>query len=347
MLTQPRAFLHGRRAEQSDGAHNGWRGHQLCSISHSVMSNFIKCIRPLKYLVERLSTAMDSIRINSVTEAVWHGRHCIVKRRLPPGRQISALANTYFELAHVPIRYWSHLGDWRRWEVTCFRMLNRDRFDAIAVGTDAVCLDKIPGESLWAHLRRGTITRGMLTEAAHELRRAHQFWSDDLGGPWSHGDASMSNFIYDQEARRVRLIDFEITHERRLPAVVRHADDLLVFLLDLAGFVSTRRWLPLALAFLRAYARPEVIAELSRRLIVPRGIARIWWNVRTNFVGAARIGWRLAVLRRAILREGPGRQMAQSFRLPAARGPARPDALRRPASQSVREDRTRPLGLAG
>jgi hypothetical protein len=307
----------------------------------------VKHYRPLQYLIDRVSAAMDSAKINSITDRVWQGRSCIVKRRCPLGRQISALANAYFELAHVPIRYWSHLGDWQRWEVNCFRMLNRDRYDAFPVGTDAVCLDRIPGDSLWVHLNRGRITRRMLRGAARELRRAHQFWSDELNGPWSHGDASMSNFIYDEQTHRVRLIDFEIAHESRLPAAVRHADDLMVFLLDLAGFVSQRRWLPMALAFLREYGRAEVMVELSRRLVVPRGIARIWWNVRTNFVGAARIGWRLAALRRAILREGAGREMSDPFMLSAAHAPARPAALRRSASRPARAARRRPLELAG
>src|SRR5207237_6713672 len=99
--------------------------------------------------------------------------------------------------------------------------------------------------------------------------------------------------IYDHAPDRPRLIDFEVFHDKSLPAPVRHADDLLVFLLDLVGFVPKKRWLPMALAFLRAYGDADVIDELRKRLAPPRGIARIWWRVRTNCVDPHKIQRRL------------------------------------------------------
>jgi hypothetical protein len=81
----------------------------------------------------------------------------------------------------------------------------------------------------------------MLESAAKECRRAHQFWRDEFGASWWHGDASMPNVIYEEKTRRARLMDFEIMHKRSLPATTRHADDLLVFLLDMVDKVPTRR----------------------------------------------------------------------------------------------------------
>jgi hypothetical protein len=304
------------------------------------MSNSLRHVHPLRFLADRVTAGLDSIKLNSVAERKWAGHSYIVKRRCAPGRQISALANVYFGLAHVPIRYWSHLGDWQRWELDCFRMLNRDEFEAFPVGADAVCLGRIPGQTLWSHLQRGTITRRILRGAAEELRRAHHFWSDEFNAQWSHGDASMSNFIYDEKSHRVRLIDFEIIHEKCLPAAVRHADDLLVFLLDLAGFVPRRRWLPLALAFLKTYDRREVMVELRRRLVVPSGIARIWWNVRSNFVGAAKIGWRLTELRQAMEREGMVTRRPQTtVTPPASKGQTRQYEVQDLASGFITEYR--------
>jgi hypothetical protein len=80
----------------------------------------------------------------------------------------------------------------------------------------------------------------MLKAAGSEYRPAHHFKNEEFGSAWSHGDASMTNVIYDEETGRSRLIDFEIRHEKSLPATARHADDLLVFLLDLVGRVSSR-----------------------------------------------------------------------------------------------------------
>src|SRR5439155_4610851 len=97
------------------------------------------------------------------------------------------------------------------------------------------------------------------------------------------GDASMPNVIYDEKTNRARLIDFEIIYEKSLPATARHADDLLVFLLDIAGVVPKRQWLPFAISFVKTYGDADVIDELKERLVIPGGLARIWWNVRTNF----------------------------------------------------------------
>ena len=136
--------------------------------------------------------------------------------------------------------------------------------------------DKIPGENLWDHLNRGTLTRQMVEAAATDLRRAHNFWSDEFRGPWSHGDAGMSNVVFNNRTGRVRLIDFEIVHQQSLPAKSRHADDLLVFLLDLIAVAPNPQWFSLALAFLNPYGNAAVLAELKDQLALASGIAWIW-----------------------------------------------------------------------
>ena len=144
----------------------------------------------------------------------------------------------------------------------------------------------------------------MLRAAAREFHRAHQFWSDEFRDRWSHSDATTTNVLYDAKNDRARLIDFEIMHQRSLPAEARHADDLLVFLLDMVGSVSSRQWLPFALCFLNAYGAADVIAELRKRLVLPGGLAWIWWEVRTNFTKPAKVTRRLERLRTEIRRRG-------------------------------------------
>jgi hypothetical protein len=111
----------------------------------------------------------------------------------------------------------------------------------------------------------------MLKSAGSECRRAHHFKNEEFGSGWSHGDALMTNVIYNEKTGRAPLIDFEIRHEKSLPATARHADDLLVFLLDLAGRVSSRQWIRFAICFLRAYGDAAVMRELKKRLVVPTG----------------------------------------------------------------------------
>ena len=60
-------------------------------------------------------------------------------------------------------------------------------------------LDKLPGDNLWEHMNRGTLKAKMLKAAGTEYRRAHHFKSEEFRGGWSHGDASMTNVIYNEK----------------------------------------------------------------------------------------------------------------------------------------------------
>lgn len=250
---------------------------------------------------EALSNAaarfVDSLKINSISKAVRRGRPVVTKRRQVYGGQLSELANLYFRISGLPIRFWTKAKDWQRWEVECFKMLNGDRFRASRLHNNAISIDQLPGENLWEHLNRRTLSRRMMEAAGVEFRRAHQFQSKRFRGPWSHGDAGMANVIYDDKSNRARLIDFEIVHDKALPTLSRHADDLLIFMLDLIATAPGRHWLPLTLAFLDAYDNAPVIAQLARQLAPPSGMAWIWWGVRTSFANPARIRDRLAKLR--------------------------------------------------
>src|SRR6266581_7124392 len=251
-------------------------------------------------LAEVATRLVEALAINSITEKTRRGRRVIVKRRNLHSEQLADLTNLYFHMAEIPIRFWSKVEEWQRWEVGCFEMLNGDRYRAYASGTRCVIAEKLPGESLWEHLNRGTLTRRMLQAAAAEFRRAHQFWSDHFQGRWSHGDGSSQNVIYDSSNNRARLIDFEIVHEKSLATSARQADDLLVFLLDMVGTVPNRQWLPFSMTFLEAYGDAEVIGQLRKLLDLPGGLAWIWWGVRTNFTNPAKVKRRLANLSRAI-----------------------------------------------
>jgi hypothetical protein len=266
------------------------------------MANVLNTILALGGLGETASAAVDSIKINSISHKVRDGRPVVMKTRTPASAQLAEAANLYFRLAEIPISFCADVKEWQRWEVGCFRMLNGDRFHAHTVGRNGVCADKLPGENLWDHVTRGTLTRPMIEAAAREFHRAHQIRSAHFRGPWSHGDATATNVIYDPTAGRARLIDFEIVHDRSLPAPTRHADDLLVFLLDLVGSVLSHQWLPYALCLINTYGEPEVTAEFRKRLVVPTGIARIWWNVRTSFANSAKVSRRLEKLRLALER---------------------------------------------
>jgi hypothetical protein len=248
-------------------------------------------------LVAFAGSLVDQIKINALTRETREGRIVWIKRRRPAAGAIMALANRFFALAGNPVRTLDDTVAWQRWEVGCFLQLHGDGFHAFTHGDHAVGADALPGKSLAVHLDAGELTPHMLSAAGRELRRAHEWRCDEFGGPWSHGDPHTGNFVYDEAGGRARLIDFEVMHDAALSADERHADDLLIFLQDLVGRITTEHWLPSARAFLGAYGRPEIVSALERKLIVPRGIARLWWSVRTTYLSPPELARRIAALR--------------------------------------------------
>jgi hypothetical protein len=88
-------------------------------------------------MLEALSDAtarfVDSLKINSISETVRRGRQVVIKRRHVYSEQLTELANLYFRISGLPVRFWTKTEDWQRWESNCFKMLNGDRFRASCV----------------------------------------------------------------------------------------------------------------------------------------------------------------------------------------------------------------------
>src|SRR5438045_8968973 len=90
------------------------------------------------------ATFVDSLKISSTSEKVRRGRRMMIKRRNIYSEQLADLANLYFRMSGIPIRFWSKAQDWRRWEVKSFRLLNGDRFRTFASGPRTGCNYKLP-----------------------------------------------------------------------------------------------------------------------------------------------------------------------------------------------------------
>src|SRR5204862_3113461 len=117
---------------------------------------------------------VESLKINSITEKAGRNRRVVIKRRNVYGERAASLINFYFRAAGIPIRYVSSVREWRRWEARCFQMLNGDCFRAKVANSRTVTLHKLPGDNLWEHMNRGTLTPQMLKAAGNEYRRAPQ-----------------------------------------------------------------------------------------------------------------------------------------------------------------------------
>jgi hypothetical protein len=75
---------------------------------------------------------------------------------------------------------------------------------------------------------------------------------------------------------------------------------LLIFLQDMVGRICAEQWLPSAQAFLAGYGRPEIVSLLRGRLVVPRGLPRVWWAVRTTYLRSPELERRVQALRESI-----------------------------------------------
>lgn len=251
--------------------------------------------------MSRLLTAagaiIDCIKINALSRETRDGRPVWIKRRRAISGPIIAMANRFFDAVGNPVQTLSDPGVWQQWEVDCFLHLHGEKYRAFRCGERAVGADELPGHSLSHHLNTGTLSGEMLAAAGRELRRSHEWHCATFDAAWSHGDPHSGNFIFSPEEGRARLIDFEVMHRVALSADDRHADDLLVVLQDLMGRITADRWVPCATAFLEGYDRPEIMPRLASRLAAPRGLARLWWAVRTTYLAPAELARRIAELR--------------------------------------------------
>jgi hypothetical protein len=222
---------------------------------------------------------------------------------------IIAAGNLFLRYSRSRIRMFTSWRAWRDWEISSFVLLHgseRAAFAAAAAAEDGVrrlYTRALPGESLKRRLASGGLTVEMLRAAGEELRRAHGLISPVTGEPWSHGDPHLDNMLYDPVTQRARLIDFETLHEAA-DARTRHADDLLVLLLDLLGRARGKDWILLAGGFLEGYGQKDVIMMLPARLHMPAGLERVLWATRTDFAEAELLRERVDELRQLAGRMG-------------------------------------------
>lgn len=85
-------------------------------------------------LTHAAATFVDSLKINSTSEKVRRGRRVVIRRRNGYREQLAELANLYFRMAGIPIRFRAKVEDWRRWEVECFKNAQRRSFSYLYSG---------------------------------------------------------------------------------------------------------------------------------------------------------------------------------------------------------------------
>ena len=243
---------------------------------------------------------ITGIRINAICREQHDGRMFFVKRRRAIAAPVLALANAFFRLASARVLALTKVDAWQRWEVDSFQRLHSPRFRAFAIDPGTVLVEELPGVNLTPLLDNGAMDGAMAAAAGRELRRAHALHCSAYEDFWSHGDPHVGNFVFDAAESCARLIDFEVMHDRTIPAPARHADDVLVVLQDMLGRAPRDRWISFARAFIEGYDCAAIAASAVQQLDAPSGAARFWWGVRTSWLPEEAARERIRDLRAAL-----------------------------------------------
>ncbi len=245
----------------------------------------------------RTGNRIDRIRINDVSRVEMGGQSVWVKRRTRLSRWLIPVANGFFWLAGNPVEVLPTNETWQDHEVRAFRVLNGPHRNVGVLGADSVYAEDLPGLDLVDLLRKSELSSSVMEQVGAAFLKMHRTWNP-LSADWfSHGDPHLGNVLFDEENGSVNWIDFETRHRTRLTAVERHADDLLVLLLDLVGRADNSLWRELSPAFLAGYEDSAVIAELKTHLRLPVGLGALWWAVRTSYLTRPELRRRIDWLR--------------------------------------------------
>ena len=247
--------------------------------------------------IARTGVQINRIRINDVTRDTVAGQNVWVKRRTRLSRWLVPVANGFFRLAGNPVEVFPTNAAWMGHEMKTFRLLNGPQRTVGMLEPDSVYAEALPGADLVALLQKNELSVSVMETVGAAFRKMHSTWNPITDDWFSHGDPHLGNVLYDSERGAVNWVDFETAHRSRLTTTQRHADDLLVLLLDLVGRVDEALWQALSPSFIRGYGDTAVLAELKNRLRVPKGFGAIWWAVRTSYLGRDDLHRRISWLR--------------------------------------------------
>jgi hypothetical protein len=252
-----------------------------------------------------LAKIISSIHPNKTEVAVVNGKVGFIKTRREGMGCIILLGNLFLRAAgagiYVPLR----LDVWREREVRSYSRCNPGKAASV-FSERAVFTERITGKAVSSIPIKSGIFESAVIACGRTMRELHSgercLKSDDC----SHGDPHLKNFIYDQTTDRCGVIDFETLHETNLEFSQRCADDMLTVCLGLIG--KERGGISLAQTFISSYELGEAGCGKSLResLISPRGMKKILWLTRCEFLPTGEMEGGVKKLRRWM--ETRGRQ---------------------------------------
>jgi hypothetical protein len=217
----------------------------------------------LAMLLRRSKTCRVSRRSCGATSVYVRWRPWYSELLVPAGNAYMALIGE--EVRFLPRR------EWLAWETRVYASLIGVHVDTDAGGR--LLVPGFPGVVLADFLRSDSCSDAQklagFQAAVASLRLAHAapvLWPDGIVRPFSHGDATARNVLYDPQATRATWIDFETLHTPSLPTESRHADDLRALMWSAAECLGPAHFDALCLAVITGYGNRAVLASLNQLL---------------------------------------------------------------------------------
>jgi len=222
-------------------------------------------VRPA--LLRRVSPLLAALPLNRVRRLDEGGRTYYLKTRRWYAPGLIWGANTFLGAPFLTLPQ----HEWLRWEPRLYRLFYN--LEVHTVAGRLLRIPALPGMPLACTLVSSSAGLddkiAALHAAAGALRDLHRLpvrFPDGGERPWSHGDATVENVLYDPTDGRARWFDFETVHPRHWPALERHADDLRALLCSAAARLPLGDLPWAAGAVAAAYGDAQVTRALSRRL---------------------------------------------------------------------------------
>ncbi len=229
---------------------------------------------------------LDAFKINVSWLEVFDDDQKLHKKRVFGVDWVIFFGNIFLKFSNSKILMYPSVKYWKRWESYHFNLLHGDQYQCFDQKERELTFDILPGKTLLELIKTKQFDREVIKAVAIEFNRAHRTYSKLTNQNYSHGDPHLENFLYDQKSNKAYIIDFETCHEKHLNEAERHADDILVFLLDCMGRLSETLFLDVLETFFSVYSYNEkTLLNLKKRLVVPTGLEKILWLTRTNYLG--------------------------------------------------------------
>lgn len=261
----------------------------------------------METVLEWLARRMAATHLNRVWFILEAGRPYVLKRRRWFSPLLIFFGNGVSRVRRVPVIVLQNRA-WRAWEARVNPLVNG--FDAVCDGRRRLRVERAAGEPLQQILaapRHGLEQKAeAIAAAARAMRALHAAHLPAGGQALSHGDATVRNVAYDFASGRAQWFDFDLAHDLRTSAALRHADDLRALIFSAAPLLAAAELPPIAEALLEAYGASPALAALERLVADPRLDTDLYHRAQTLAGASQRRACRAALLH-ALRRAGLAR----------------------------------------